>query len=189
MSKEFYLTTPLKTEDLVSLEIGDKVFITGAIYTARDAVHKKLFALLEKNDPLPIALAGQVIYYVGPSPAKPGDPIGSAGPTTSYRMDKYTPLLLDQGLKAMIGKGIRSKEVKEAVIRNKAVYLIAVGGAGALLAQTIKASHIIAYEELGAEALRELRVEKFPCFVGIDTKGNDLYEKGVATYQILEESL
>lgn len=189
MSKEFYLTTPLRTEDLVSLEIGDKVFITGTIYTARDAVHKKLFALLEKKEPLPISLAGQIIYYVGPSPAKPGTPIGSAGPTTSYRMDKYTPLMLDQGLKAMIGKGIRSKEVKESVIRNKAVYLIAVGGAGALLAQTIKASRIIAYEDLGAEALRDLRVEKFPCFVGIDTKGNDLYEQGVATYQIHEEPL
>lgn len=189
MAKEFYLQTPLKTQDLDSLTIGDKVFISGTIYSARDAVHKKLYALLEKNEPLPISLEGTVIYYVGPSPAKPGEPIGSAGPTTSYRMDKYTPALLDRGLKGMIGKGIRSKEVKEAVIRNKAVYFIAVGGAGALLAQTIKASRIIAYEELGAEALREMTVENFPCFVGLDTKGNDLYEQGVATYQIHEETL
>ncbi|MCE5223502.1 Fe-S-containing hydro-lyase [bacterium] len=189
MSKEIYLKTPLKTDELVSLNIGDKVFITGTLYTARDAVHKKLFTLLEKKEPLPFSLAGQIIYYVGPSPAKPGDPIGSAGPTTSYRMDKYTPALLDLGLKAMIGKGVRSKEVKEAVIRNKAVYFIAVGGAGALLAQTIKTSKVIAYDELGAEALREITVENFPCFVGLDTKGNDLYEQGIATYQIHEETI
>ena len=189
MAKEFFLQTPLKTEDLVSLNIGDKVYISGTIYTARDAVHKKLFSLIEKKEPLPFSLEGQIIYYVGPSPAKPGDPIGSAGPTTSYRMDKYAPALLDLGLKAMIGKGVRSNEVKEAVIRNKAIYFIAVGGAGALLAQSIQSSKVIAYEELGAEALRELKVDRFPCFVGLDTRGNVLYEQGVATYQIHEETL
>jgi fumarate hydratase subunit beta len=187
MAKEYFLHTPLKESDLLQLEIGDKLFITGKIYSARDAAHKKLTELLQKGETLPFDIKGQVIYYVGPSPEKPGMPIGSAGPTTSYRMDKYSPALLDIGLKAMIGKGERSKPVTEAIVRNKAVYLIAVGGAGVLLAQAIKASKIIAYEELGAEALREMEVENFPCFVGIDTKGNDLYAKGVAEYQIRED--
>lgn len=187
MAKEYFLKTPLQEQDLIKLEIGDKVFITGKIYSARDAAHKKLTELLQKGENLPFDIKGQVIYYVGPSPEKPGMPIGSAGPTTSYRMDKYSPTLLDIGLKAMIGKGERSKAVMDAVVRNKAVYLIAVGGAGVLLAQAIKASRIIAYEELGAEALREMEVENFPCFVGIDTKGNDLYAKGVEMYQIRED--
>lgn len=187
MAKEYFLKTPLKEEDLLKLEIGDKLFITGKIYSARDAAHKKLTELLQNGGTLPFDIKGQIIYYVGPSPEKPGMPIGSAGPTTSYRMDKYSPTLLDIGLKGMIGKGERSKAVVEAIIRNKAVYLIAVGGAGVLLAQAIKASKIIAYEELGAEALREMEVENFPCFVGIDTKGNDLYAKGVEEYQIRED--
>lgn len=188
MAKEYYLKTPLQEADLLKLEIGDKVYITGKIYSARDAAHKKLTELLAKGEPLPFKIQGQVIYYVGPSPEKPGQPIGSAGPTTSYRMDKYSPSLLDIGLKAMIGKGERSQAVKDSIVRNRAVYLIAVGGAGVLLAQAIKASQIIAYEELGAEALREMEVENFPCFVGIDTKGNDLYAKGVETYQIREDA-
>ena len=188
MAKEYYLNTPLKTEELEKLEIGDKVFITGKIYSARDAAHKKLIELLQAGKELPFDIKGQTIYYVGPSPEKPGMVIGSAGPTTSYRMDKYSPKLLDIGLKAMIGKGERSREVTDAIVRNKAVYLIAVGGAGVLLAQAIKASKIIAYEELGAEALREMEVENFPCFVGIDTTGKDIYSDGVAKYQIREES-
>ncbi len=187
MSRTIKLQTPLRSEDLVDLAIGDKILLSGTIYAARDAAHRKLSLLLEKNLALPIPLEGQVIYYVGPTPAKPGQVIGSAGPTTSYRMDKYSPALLDRGLKAMIGKGIRGPQVKEAIVRNQAIYLIAVGGAGALLAQCIKASKIVAWEELGAEALREFQVENFPCFVGIDTQGRDLYEEGIKPYQMIAE--
>ena len=189
MAKTIKLQTPLRSEDLVDLEIGDKILLSGTIYAARDAAHRKLSLLLEKNLALPISLQGQVIYYVGPTPAKPGQVIGSAGPTTSYRMDKYSPALLDRGLKAMIGKGVRSSQVKKAIIKNQAIYLIAVGGVGVLLAQCIKASKIIAWEELGAEALREFQVEDFPCFVGIDTKGRDLYEEGIKPYQTIAEDL
>ncbi len=178
-----YLNTPLKTEDLEKLNIGDQVYITGTVYTGRDAAHKRLVELLENGERLPFDAVGQIIYYVGPAPAPPGKPIGSAGPTTSYRMDPYAPALLDVGLKAMIGKGPRSKEVIDSMIKNKAVYLAAVGGAAVVVAKSIKKSKVIAYEDLGPEAIREMKVENFPCIVANDTKGNDIYEEGVKKYK------
>ncbi|MDI6869421.1 MAG: Fe-S-containing hydro-lyase [Coprothermobacterota bacterium] len=182
MSSEYKLKTPLKKEDLARLKIGDKVLLSGKIYTARDAAHKRLVQLIKEGKELPIDLEGQVIYYVGPTPPKPGQVIGSAGPTTSERMDPYAPLLLDRGLKAMIGKGQRSNAVVEAVKRNGAVYFAATGGVGALLAKAVKSSRIVAYEELGAEAIRELEVEDFPLIVAIDAQGRDLYVEGVSQY-------
>ncbi len=179
-----YKITPPLTEEVVSLlKAGDEVFITGIIYAARDAAHKKLVDLIKDGKELPFDIKGQIVYYVGPSPAKPGQPIGSAGPTTSERMDAYTPTLLKLGLKGMIGKGFRSKEVKESLVKEKGVYFAAIGGAGALLAKAIKGSRIIAYEELGPEAIRELIVEDFPAIVINDVYGNDLYEEGVSKYQ------
>ncbi len=178
-----HLTTPLSTDDLTALRAGDSVTISGVIYTARDAAHRRLVDLIDAGHPLPIPLAGQVIYYVGPSPAPPGRVIGAAGPTTSYRMDPYAPRLLDLGLKAMIGKGKRSDEVIEAMVRNQAVYLAAIGGAGALMAQAVKAARIVAYEDLGPEAIRELTVESLPAVVVNDTLGNDLYRLGRASYR------
>ena len=183
MSKTVYLQTPLKDEDLIKLEIGDKVFISGTIYTARDAAHKRLVELLEKGEKLPFDPKGQVMYYVGPAPAPPGKPIGSAGPTTSYRMDPYSPQMMDAGLKGMIGKGPRSKEVIDSMIKNKAVYFAAVGGAAVVIATSIKEARVIAYEDLGPEAIRELKVENFPCIVANDTKGNDIYVEGVKKYK------
>ncbi len=177
------LTTPFKTEDLEKLKAGDTVEITGVIYTARDAAHARLVDLLEKGEKLPLELEGQVIYYVGPTPAKPGKVIGSAGPTTSYRMDPYAPKLIEQGLKGMIGKGARSAEVKAAIKEHKAVYFAAVGGAAALIAKSIKKAEVIAYEDLGAEAIRRLEVENFPAIVINDIYGNDLYEEGQAKYR------
>jgi len=177
------LTTPFKTEDLEQLKAGDTVEITGVIYTARDAAHARLVDLLEKGEKLPLELEGQVIYYVGPTPAKEGKVIGSAGPTTSYRMDSYTPKLIEQGLKGMIGKGARSAEVKAAIKEHKAVYFAAVGGAAALIAKSIKKAEVIAYEDLGAEAIRRLEVENFPAIVINDIHGNDLYEEGQAKYR------
>lgn len=177
------LTTPFKTEDLEKLKAGDTVEITGVIYTARDAAHARLVDLLEKGEKLPLELEGQVIYYVGPTPAKPGKVIGSAGPTTSYRMDPYAPKLIEQGLKGMIGKGARSAEVKAAIKEHKAVYFAAVGGAAALIAKSIKKAEVIAYEDLGAEAIRRLEVENFPAIVINDVHGNDLYEEGQAKYR------
>ncbi len=177
------LTTPFKTEDLEKLKAGDTVEITGVIYTARDAAHARLVDLLEKGEKLPLELEGQVIYYVGPTPAKPGKVIGSAGPTTSYRMDPYAPKLIEQGLKGMIGKGARSAEVKAAIKEHKAVYFAAVGGAAALIAKSIKKAEVIAYEDLGAEAIRRLEVEDFPAIVINDIYGNDLYEEGQAKYR------
>jgi len=177
------LTTPFKTEDLEQLKAGDTVEITGVIYTARDAAHARLVDLLEKGEKLPLELEGQVIYYVGPSPAKEGKVIGSAGPTTSYRMDPYAPKLIEQGLKGMIGKGARSAEVKAAIKEHKAVYFAAVGGAAALIAKSIKKAEVIAYEDLGAEAIRRLEVENFPAIVINDIHGNDLYEEGQAKYR------
>lgn len=178
------LNTPLKEEDIEKLKAGDKVLITGYILTGRDAAHKKLFELASEGKPLPIDLKGQIIYYVGPTPARPGKVIGSAGPTTSGRMDKYAPLLYSLGLKATIGKGERSKEVKEALKKYKGVYLAAVGGAGALISKFIKSSEVVAYPELGPEAIYRLEVEDFPCIVINDIYGNDLYEMGKEKYQV-----
>ena len=171
-----YIELPLKSEDVEQLRAGDYVYLSGIMYSARDAAHKRMSEALEAGDKLPIELNNNVIYYMGPSPARPGNVIGSAGPTTAGRMDKYTPQLLDLGLKGMVGKGKRTKEVKEAVIRNKAVYFAAVGGAGALLSKCIKESEVIAYDDLGTEAIRKFRVEDFPAIVVMDSLGNDLYE-------------
>jgi fumarate hydratase subunit beta len=182
MSRTVELITPLTDQDVEKLEIGDTVLVNGVIYTARDAAHKRLIDLLEAGRPLPVDLKGQVMFYVGPSPARPGRVIGAAGPTTSYRMDPYAPQLLKLGLKAMIGKGKRSPEVIAAMVANKAVYLGAIGGAGALISQSIKAAEIIAYEDLGPEAIRRLVVENLPTIVINDCRGNDLYEQGVRQY-------
>ena len=170
------ITLPLKEEDILSLKAGDSVLLSGKIYTARDAAHKRIFETIQKKEDLPINIEGATIYYVGPTPEKEGEIIGSCGPTTSGRMDPYTPLLLDKGLKGMIGKGKRNQEVKEAIKKNKAIYFVAVGGAGAYLSKTIKKKEVIAYPELLSEAIVELTIEDFPCFVGIDAKGEDIYE-------------
>ena len=177
MKMEKYIRAPLDTETISSLKAGDFVYISGTIYTARDAAHKRMREALAGKGALPIELKNNIIYYLGPSPAREGRVIGSAGPTTSGRMDKYTPALLDLGLKGMIGKGRRSEEVKEAVVRNGCVYFAAIGGAGALLSKAIKASEVVAYEDLGTEAVRKLEVENFPVIVVMDADGNDLYEK------------
>ncbi len=178
------LTTPLTDEDVEKLKAGDKVFITGKIYGARDAAHKRMVELIKQGKELPFEIKGQVIYYVGPTPARPGKPIGSAGPTTSGRMDPYAPLLYSLGLKATIGKGARSKEVIEAMMKYKGVYLAAVGGAAALIAQSIKKVEIIAWEDLGPEALRLYEVEDFPAIVINDIYGNDLYKMGREKYAL-----
>lgn len=191
MSKN--ITVPFSKDEVVKLKAGDYVYISGIMYSARDAAHKRMYdALLENGadkdssieakDILPIDLRDNVIYYLGPTPAKEGQVIGSAGPTTSSRMDKYTPLILDKGLNGMIGKGKRSKEVIDAIVRNKAVYFAAVGGAGALLSKCIKESEVIAYDDLGTEAIRKMRVENFPAIVVIDSQGNNLYETAVSDY-------
>ncbi len=177
------LKTPLSEETIKELRSGDMVKITGYIYTARDAAHKRLVELIIDNKPLPFELKGAVIYYVGPTPSPPEKIIGSAGPTTGLRMDPYTPLLLQQGLKGMIGKGERSQEVKDALIKYKAVYFAATGGAGALLSSYIKSSEIIAYEELEAEAVRLLYVEDFPAIVANDIYSGDLFEEGKKRYK------
>lgn len=178
-----YIKAPISDEDARSLCAGDYVYITGTIYTARDAAHKRMYEALEKNEELPINMQNNIIYYMGPSPARRGRAIGSAGPTTASRMDKYAPALLDLGLKGMIGKGKRSQAVKDAIIRNGAVYFAAVGGAGALLSKRIVKSKVIAYDDLGTEAIRELEVENFPVIVVIDSKGNDLYETATRQYR------
>lgn len=182
------LKTPFTKEALADLKPGDDVYITGYIYTARDAAHKRLIELLENNEELPFDLKGQVIYYVGPSPAKEGKPIGSAGPTTSLRMDAYTPQLLDLGLLGMIGKGSRNDEVKASIVKNGAVYFAAIGGAAALIAKTVKSAEVIAYEDLGSEAIRKLYVEDFPATVINDANGGDLYELGREEYLTWEKS-
>jgi len=184
MSQIHYLTTPLSDEDIMKLKAGDIVYLSGTIYTARDAAHKRLVDLIEKGEELPFPLQGAVIYFVGPTPPKPGDPIGSAGPTTSYRMDSYSPTLIKHGLKGMIGKGKRNQAVKDACKEHKAVYFGATGGAGALLGKLIKDAKVIAYEELGPEAVRELIIENFPVTVINDAYGNDLYEEGRKQYEI-----
>jgi fumarate hydratase subunit beta len=183
MAAPVRLTTPLSESDLEKLSIGDKVLLSGVIYTGRDAAHKRLFELIQQGKDLPIDIKGQIIYFVGPSPAKPGQAIGSAGPTTSYRMDSFSPKLIELGLKGMIGKGNRSQEVIEAMKKYKAVYLGATGGAGALIAKTIKKAEVVAYEDLGPEAIRKLEVEDFPVVVINDTKGNDLYVEGAKKYR------
>ena len=179
---DYSLTTPLSDEDVSKLKAGDTVKLTGTIYTARDAAHKRLVDLLDEGKELPIPLEGQIIYYVGPSPTPPGKPIGSAGPTTSYRMDPYAPALLDQGLKGMIGKGARSDAVVDAMKRNTAVYFAATGGAAALISRSITSAEIVAYEDLGAEAIRKLTVEGFPAIVAQDCRGGNVYEEGQKKY-------
>ncbi len=176
------LSAPLTDADVERLRAGDRVLISGTVYTARDAAHARLVELLKRGEPLPFDLEGQIIYFVGPTPAPPGRPIGSAGPTTAYRMDPYSPILIEHGLKAMIGKGKRSPEVREALRRHKAVYLGAVGGAGALLSQRIVSAEVVAYEDLGPEAVRRLVVKDFPAVVVNDAHGGDLYEEGRARY-------
>ena len=177
------ITPPLTDADVEKLKVGDKVLITGVLYTARDAAHKRLIELLDKGEKLPFDVKGQLIYYVGPTPAKPGQVIGSAGPTTSGRMDVYTPRLLELGLKGTIGKGQRSQEVIDAMKKNKAVYLAAVGGAAALIAKTIKRAEIIVYQDLGPEAIRRLEVKDFPAIVVNDIYGSDLFKIGVEKYK------
>ena len=178
-----HITVPMKKETVATLKAGDYVYLTGTVYTARDAAHKRMYEILQEGGELPIDIQGQVIYYMGPSPAREGRPIGSAGPTTATRMDKYAPTLLDLGEKAMIGKGKRSKEVMDAIVRNHAVYFAAVGGAGALLSKCIKKSEIVCYEDLGAEAIRKLEVKDFPVIVVIDSEGNNLYETAIREYK------
>lgn len=181
-----YIQTPLTEEKTKELHAGDYVYLTGTIYTARDAAHKRMQEALDAGKELPIAMQDAIIYYMGPSPAREGRPIGSAGPTTASRMDKYTPQLLDMGLKGMIGKGKRTKEVLEAIVRNHAVYFAAVGGAGALLSKAITASEVVAYEDLGTEAIRKLEVKDFPVVVVADADGNNLYETAVLQYAVSE---
>ncbi len=183
MNEPIRLTPPLSDDVIMKLKAGDRVLITGVIYTARDMAHKYMVEGHKKGEKLPFELEGQVLYYTGPTPAPPGKPIGSAGPTTSYRMDKYTPYLLDLGLKGMIGKGPRGQEVKDAIQKHRAVYLAAIGGAGALISKTIRKAEVIAYPELGTEAVMRLEVEDFPAVVVNDTHGADLYQIGVEQYK------
>lgn len=177
-----HISVPLTDEVAGSLRTGDYVYLTGVIYTARDAAHKRMYEALEQGKELPFDMRNNVIYYMGPSPAREGRPIGSAGPTTASRMDKYAPALLDLGLKGMIGKGKRNLAVKEAVVRNGAVYFAAVGGAGALLSRSIISSEVIAYDDLGTEAIRKLEVKDFPVIVVMDSVGNDLYATAIQSY-------
>lgn len=180
---EKHITTPLTKEMIKTLKAGDYIYITGTIYTARDAAHKRMYEALQKKEALPFDIENQLIYYMGPSPAREGRAIGSAGPTTASRMDKYTPQLLDLQLGGMIGKGKRSKEVSDAIIRNESVYFAAVGGAGALLSKCIEKSEVIAYDDLGTEAIRKLTVSNFPVIVVIDCKGSNLYETAIEDYK------
>lgn len=175
--------TPLTLEVLEALKTGDRVLIKGVVYSARDAAHKRMVESIHKREKLPFDLSGQIIYYVGPTPPKPGVPIGSAGPTTSYRMDPYAPMLIERGLKGMIGKGARGDAVIEAMKRYRAVYFAATGGAGALISKTIKRAEVVAYEDLGTEAVRKLEVEEFPAIVVCDVRGNDLYREGRLKYR------
>ena len=183
MPESISIKTPLTDEVLKELKAGDTVLISGVIYSARDAAHKRLVELINKGESLPFDVNGQVIYYVGPTPAKPGMAIGSAGPTSGYRMDPYAPLLIAAGLKGMIGKGVRDQKVKDAIKRHRAVYFAATGGAAALISKTIKEADVVAYEDLGTEAVRRMVVEAFPAIVVNDIYGNDLYEEGKRTYK------
>ncbi|MEE1318525.1 MAG: Fe-S-containing hydro-lyase [Ruminococcus sp.] len=181
MTKKINL--PITEADIKDLKAGDSVLLSGTILTGRDAAHKRLFELIQDGKELPVDLKGELIYYVGPAPAKPGYAVGPAGPTSSYRMDKYAPSLLDLGLKGMIGKGARNKDVVDAIVRNKCVYLVAIGGAAALIAKSIKAEEMICYEDLGTEAIRRYTVEDFPCIVAIDSEGNNVYETEPPKYR------
>jgi len=178
------IRTPLTTEMVEQLTAGDRVAITGIIYTARDAAHKRLVQAFEEGKSLPVDITGQVVYYVGPCPPKPGKALGSCGPTTSFRMDAYAPTLLDLGLKGMIGKGQRSDEVIKSMVKNKAVYFAAIGGAAAIISRSVKTAEVVAYEDLGPEAIYRLEVEDFPCIVVTDAQGNDLYKTGVEKYRV-----
>lgn len=180
---ERHITAPFNRETAATLKAGDYVYISGTVYTARDAAHKRMQEALETGETLPLELSGNVIYYMGPSPAREGRPIGSAGPTTASRMDKYAPKLLDLGLTGMIGKGKRSQVVRDAIVRNQSVYFAAVGGVGALLSKAITKSEVIAYDDLGTEAIRKLEVVNFPVIVVIDAQGNNLYETAIKQYQ------
>ncbi len=180
-----HITTPITAETTKDLKAGDYVYITGTIYVARDAAHKRMIEALDRGEQLPIDIKDATIYYMGPSPAREGRPIGSAGPTTASRMDKYAPTLLDLGQKAMIGKGKRTEEVIDAIVRNQAVYFAAIGGAGALLSKCITSSEVICYEDLGAEAIRKIEVENFPVIVVIDREGNNLYETAIREFATL----
>lgn len=183
---EQHITTPLCAQEIAKLQAGDYVYITGTLYTARDAAHLRMDKALDNNENLPVSIENNIIYYMGPSPARNGRPIGSAGPTTASRMDKYTPRLLDMGLKGMIGKGKRNEAVREAIIRNKAVYFAAVGGAGALLSKAILSSEVVAYDDLGTEAIHKLEVKDFPVIVVIDSMGSCLYDTAIKEFQILD---
>ena len=182
-----HITAPINKETARSLHAGDYVYIAGTMYTARDAAHKRMYEILQKGGELPVDWKDQVIYYMGPSPAREGRPIGSAGPTTASRMDKYAPQLLDLGLGAMVGKGKRSQAVIDAIVRNGSVYFAAVGGAGALLSKCITSAEVVAYDDLGTEAIRKLTVENFPAIVVIDSEGNNLYETAIKEYRKVEE--
>lgn len=185
MAEVKHITTPLSDEVVEGLRCGDRVSVSGVIYTGRDAAHQRLTAALDAGEELPVDLAGQVIYYAGPTPAKPGRPIGSCGPTTSGRMDAFTPQMLEQtGLKGMVGKGPRSPEVVEAMMRQHAVYFASIGGAAALIAASVKECEVVAYDDLGPEAVRRLVVEDYPCIVAIDAHGANLYEEGPARYRV-----
>lgn len=176
------LTLPLSDSDIKDLKAGETVLLSGTMLTGRDAAHKRLYELVEKGEKLPIDIKGELIYYVGPAPAKPGFAVGPAGPTSSYRMDKYAPTLLDLGLKGMIGKGARNQDVIDAIVRNGCVYFACVGGAAALIAKSIKKEEILCYEDLGTEAIRRYTVEDFPCIVAIDSYGNNAYTEGQKDY-------
>lgn len=182
ITMDYKLKTPVSKADLAPLRAGDTVRLSGIVYTARDAAHQRLAELIEQKKPLPFALSGSAVYYVGPTPERPGQVIGSAGPTTSGRMDAYSPALIDRGQRVMIGKGRRSEAVRDAIVRNGAVYLAAVGGAGALMAECVKKAEILCWANLGCEAVRRLTVENMPLTVVIDSQGNDLYELGPANY-------
>ena len=177
------ITLPITDEDIKDLKAGDSVLLTGSILTGRDAAHKRLYELIEQDKPLPVDIKGELIYYVGPAPAKPGYAVGPAGPTSSYRMDKYAPSLLDLGLKGMIGKGARNQAVIDSIVKNKCVYFVAIGGAAALIAKSIKAEEMLCYEDLGTEAIRRYTVEDFPCIVAIDSDGNNVYETEPEKYR------
>lgn len=176
------LNLPLTDEDILGLRAGDSVLLSGTMLTGRDAAHKRLYELIQNGEELPVDIKGELIYYVGPAPAKPGYAVGPAGPTSSYRMDKYAPSLMDLGLRGMIGKGARSQEVIDSIVRNKGVYFACIGGAAALIAKSIKSEEILCYEDLGTEAIRRYTVEDFPCIVAVDCYGGNVYEDGVKKY-------
>lgn len=186
MAETKHITAPLTDDAVKSLKCGDMVSISGTIYTGRDAAHKIMCEMIDKGEELPVDWDGQIIYYAGPTPAKPGKVIGSCGPTTSGRMDAYSPKMIEQGLKGMIGKGPRSKEVIDSMVEHNVVYFAAIGGAAALIADSVKECEVIAFDDLGPEAVRRLCVENYPCIVVIDSEGNNLYEQGVAKYRLAD---